>query len=201
MKTIGLTGGIGSGKSSASNYLSEKGITVIEADEISRHLVLPGSDTLNSLIQIFGKKILNDDGTLNRKLLARIVFNDKERLKILNQIMHERIISEIDKQLKEYKENIIVIDAPLLIETGLDKMVDVIWVVDVDKETQIERIKKRDNLSYEEIKSRIESQLSREERNRHADIILDNSGNLIDLYGQIDEALKYQQDLWSNMRD
>ncbi len=201
MKTIGLTGGIGSGKSSASNYLSEKGITVIEADEISRHLVLPGSDTLNSLIQIFGKKILNDDGTLNRKLLARIVFNDKERLKILNQIMHERIISEIDKQLKEYKENIIVIDAPLLIETGLDKMVDVIWVVDVDKETQIERIKKRDNLSYEEIKSRIESQLSREERNRHADIILDNSGNLIDLYGQIDEALKYQQDLWSNMQD
>ena len=201
MKTIGLTGGIGSGKSSASNYLSEKGITVIEADEISRHLVLPGSDTLNSLIQIFGKKILNDDGTLNRKLLARIVFNDKERLKILNQIMHERIISEIDKQLKEYKENIIVIDAPLLIETGLDKMVDVIWVVDVDKETQIERIKKRDNLSYEEIKSRMESQLSRKERNRHADIILDNSGNLIDLYGQIDEALKYQQDLWSNMQD
>ncbi len=194
MKVIGLTGGMGSGKSSASNYLSEKGVSVIDADKISREMVSPGSDALNELVRNFGKEILKHDGTLNRKLLADIVFNDKRKLRMLNLIMHERIVREIKDQLETFDEKIMVVDAPLLIETGLDKIVDEIWVVDIDENTQMERIKNRDNLSFKEIKKRMESQLSRSERNRHADVILDNSGNLKDLYRQIDEALKNQQD-------
>ncbi len=189
MKVIGLTGGIGSGKTSASNYLEKKGITVIDADKISREIVEPGKAALNEIVLCFGNEILNEDGTLNRKALGDIIFHDKEKRATLNKIMHSKVLLEIKHQLKELREKIVVVDAPLLIETGIDQMMDEIWVLNVHEKVQIHRIKKRDKLSDAEIEARMKAQLLPAERNKFADVILDNSGDLKDLYKQIDEAL------------
>ncbi|NLK71780.1 MAG: dephospho-CoA kinase [Clostridiales bacterium] len=189
MFIIGLTGGIGSGKTEATRYLRNKGIHVIDTDEISREIVYPGSKALKQIIKHFGKEIINKDGFLNREALAQIVFSDNSQLAILNGIMHPMIINEITKSLKKIKDKIVVIDAPLLIETSLNTKCDEVWVVDVPEKIQIERIKKRDNLHETDINMRIQTQIRREERNKYAHVIIDNSKDLQHLHEQIDKAL------------
>ncbi len=189
LKVIGLTGGIGSGKSAAQCYLTSKKIPVIDADRISRDIVKPGSETLMEITDAFGANIILEDGSLDRKALGKIVFSNKEKLDILNNIMHKRILNEIKHQLALIKAPLVVIDAPLLIETGLYKIVDEVWVIDLETHFQIERVKKRDNLSENEIKKRIHSQLPREERKKYAHVIINNSGTIESLYLQIDQQL------------
>ncbi|MCG8484690.1 MAG: dephospho-CoA kinase, partial [Clostridia bacterium] len=189
MKVIGLTGGIGSGKSEAQRYLTSKKIPVIDADRISRDIVKPGSEVLMEITDAFGANIILEDGSLDRKALGKIVFSNKEKLDILNNIMHKRILNEIKHQLALIKAPLVVIDAPLLIETGLYKIVDEVWVIDLETHFQIERVKMRDNLSENEIKKRIHSQLPREERKKYAHVIINNSGTIESLYLQIDQQL------------
>lgn len=193
MVTIGLTGGIGSGKTEASKYLFLHGAHILDADKISREMVYTGSETLKEIVQFFGEDILHQEGSLDRKKLGNIVFSDEKSLKQLNAIMHKRIISEVKDQLEQLNKlnskQIVVVDAPLLIETGLNSLVDQVWVVDIPEDIQIQRIKKRDHLFESEIKKRIKSQLPRKERIQYADVILDNSGEINDLYKQIDKAL------------
>jgi len=205
MKIIGLTGGIGSGKSTVSNYLTEKGYHVLDADQIAREIVLPGSEMLIRLTAAFGDEIINEDGTLNRKKLAAIVFSDPEKKKTLDGLMHTEILELIHERILRYREKaetvaakgdpgkkyrVIFIDAPLLFETGLDKNVSEVWVIDADDETRIKRIMERDGLEREEILSRINSQMPRDEKNRRADVILDNTGDQESLYRQIDMLLE-----------
>lgn len=190
MKIIGLTGGIGSGKSTVSDYLISKGFNVLDADKISKEIVEPGSDTLLELVSLFGDDILLENGSLNRKKLGNIIFADPIKKAVLDKIMHTKILENIYEKIIHIREktdnSVIFIDAPLLFETGLDKNVSEIWVVDVDDETRIKRIMERDDLKRADILNRIASQMDRHEKNRLADKIIDNTGDKKELYKQID---------------
>lgn len=178
-KILGLTGGIACGKSTISAYLKEFGLPVIDADECSRAVVEKGSIGLEKLTEIFGNKILENDGTLNRKALGQIVFSDSEQLSLLNSVMEPLIREEISRRLnQENNADLVVLDAPLLIEQHYDKICDFIMTIDVSKKIQLERLIERDNLSEDEAKSRIESQLSSRERNGFADVVIDSSGTV-----------------------
>lgn len=194
MKIIGLTGGIGSGKSTVTDYLIARGFPVLDADKIAREIVLPGSEMLIQLTSVFGKSILMQDGSLDRKKLGDIVFSDSEKKKTLDGLMHTRILELIHDRILEYREEtvhkLIFIDAPLLFETGLDKSVSETWVIDVDEETRIKRIMERDGLKREDIAMRISNQMTRDEKNKRADVILDNTGNQEALYQQIEQLLQ-----------
>lgn len=193
MKIIGLTGGIGSGKSTVSNYLIQKGYPVIDADKIAREVVQPDSEILIKLVNCFGDNILNPDGTLNRKLLADKAFSSKEQKMKLDNIMLIEIVQTILREIESYeKENktLIFIDAPLLFETGLDKKSHEIWVVDAADEIRIERVIKRDGTSKEKVLARMEKQMSREEQHKKASYVLNNSTTPEALYEQIDKLLE-----------
>lgn len=178
-KILGLTGGIACGKSTISAYLKEFGLPVIDADECSRAVVEKGSIGLEKLTEIFGSKILENDGTLNRKALGQIVFSDSEQLSLLNSVMEPLIREEISRRLnQENNADLVVLDAPLLIEQHYDKICDFIMTIDVSKKIQLERLIERDNLSEDKAKSRIESQLSSRERNGFADVVIDSSGTV-----------------------
>lgn len=178
-RILGLTGGIACGKSTISAYLKEFGLPVIDADECSRAVVEKGSIGLEKLTEIFGNKILENDGTLNRKALGQIVFSDSEQLSLLNSVMEPLIREEISRRLnQENNADLVVLDAPLLIEQHYDKICDFIMTIDVPKKIQLERLIERDNLSEDEAKSRIESQLSSRERNGFADVVIDSSGTV-----------------------
>ena len=191
MKIIGLTGGIGSGKSTVSDYLISKGYYVLDADRIAREIVLPGSEMLIELKAIFGAEIILEDGSLDRKKLGEIVFSDTEKKKMLDKLMHTRILEMIHERILQYREGkVIFIDAPLLFETGLDRSVSEVWVIDAEDEIRIRRIMERDGLKREDILKRIRSQMGRDEKNRRADAVLDNSGDVKALYQQIDKLLE-----------
>lgn len=192
MKKIGLTGGIGTGKSTVSDYLKQKGVYVLDADVVSRQVVLPGSPLLVKLSAAFGMDILLPDGNLDRRRLGAKAFCDSQRKRCLDEIMHgaimERIAAEICR-LEQENKPIAVIDAALLLETDLKTMVDEIWLVDVDEVTQVMRVRKRDDLSETEIKNRISNQMPREQKRGMAHFIIDNSRDLSYLFKQVDTLL------------
>lgn len=190
MIVIGLTGGIGSGKSAASNYLISKKIDVIDADKVAREITAPGSETLKELADAFGSDIILPDGTLDRKKLGDIVFGNSDKMRMLNNITHRKITEKIKKKITDSDSEIVVVDAPLLIETGLNCFTDEVWVVDADEKIRIDRLMKRDNLTEAEIKRRINSQLTREERLKYADVVIDNSGTLKHLTDQLDKQIE-----------
>ncbi|MGB9839850.1 dephospho-CoA kinase [Thermovenabulum sp.] len=191
MKVIGLTGGIASGKSTVSGILREKGAYIIDADEISKALVEPGKPAYLEIVKHFGQEILNEDGSLRRKKLGRIVFADKEKLALLNKITHPKIVEEIKRRLEEAarrNERVVVIDAALLIELGLYKMVEEVWLVTIDEKTQLERLLKRDSfLDEKEAKDRIRAQMPQEEKVKYATRIINNSGDFSQLLKQVEE--------------
>lgn len=178
MKVIGLTGGIASGKSTVSTMLRELGAAVIDVDLVGRDVVSKGEAAYNKIIENFGKDILMEDGSINRKKLGNIVFSDHEKLKLLNQITHPEIIKKVNEIIAELeKENkkVAVVDAAILIEMGLHKYVDSVWLVVVDNETQLERLMERDKLSCCDALNRIHSQITNEQRMKYADVVIDNT--------------------------
>lgn len=190
-RILGLTGGIACGKSTISAYLKEFGLPVIDADECSRAVVEKGSIGLEKLTEIFGNKILENDGTLNRKALGQIVFSDSEQLSLLNSVMEPLIREEIFRRLnQENNADLVVLDAPLLIEQHYDKICDFIMTINVPKKIQLERLIERDKLSEDDAKSRIESQLSSRERNGFADVVIDSSGTVEQTRKQVIKWLK-----------
>lgn len=189
MKVIGLTGGIGSGKSTISKYLTENEIVVLDADEIAREIVIAGSDVLKNLTECFGNEILCDDGSLNRKKLGSIVFADPAKKMKLDHITHGKIIERIQGKLEKARNQrvpLVVLDAPLLFETGLNQLVEQVWLVDVKDEIRIRRVMKRDGLSKEEVQARIAQQMDSKQRRKQSHVILDNSGDREGLYAQVD---------------
>lgn len=189
MRIIGLTGGIGTGKSTVSDYLKKKGYTIIDADKLAREIVLPGSQVLQRLVQAFGEEILLPGGELNRKLLGSMVFGNPEKKALLDKITHGEICGRIEAAVKGFSGEALVIDAPLLFETGLSRLATEVWVVDAEDEIRIERVRRRDGMSREETERRIAAQLSREEKWKRADRLLDNSGTVEELYRRIDEII------------
>jgi dephospho-CoA kinase len=182
MLIVGLTGGLASGKTTVSKLLKEEGAYLIEADQIARELVQPHSPTWNELIRVFGKEILGKDGSIHRKKLARRVFSDPAQRGLLNQIIHPRIGEEASRRIKEIirkdPEAIVVVDAPLLIETGSHRKVDKIIVVSSTEKQQIERLKERDGTSEKEARKIISSQMSIEEKLKVADFVIRNEGSI-----------------------
>lgn len=186
-KIIGLTGGIGSGKTAASDYFAEKGITVVDADVVSREVVEPEMPAWNDIRQHFGDEVLLGDRTLNRPALREIVFNDPEQRKILESFTHPRIRDEIIKQLQNATSDYVILSSPLLIESGQAALTSSVIVVDVSESTQISRTSSRDQNTPEQVKQIIAAQIRRDDRLSKADFILTNEGSLEELYQQIDE--------------
>ena len=182
MKVIGLTGSIGSGKSTVAGLFKELGAEVIDADQVSRQVVEPGSETLSQLTSEFGHQILNPDGTLNRALVAEIVFGSDEKRQLLNSIIHPAIYNKIVNLIEEYRDKgcgLVVLEAALMLEKGgLLKLTDHLVVVSIDEETQLKRLEQRGGLTTEQMKARIKTQLANDEKIKHADFVIDNSGNL-----------------------
>ena len=193
MKIIGLTGGIGSGKSTASAYLEKKGCVIIDADKISRKLTEKGSPYLEILKEAFGEAFFSEEGELDRKKLGNYVFAKPEQKEKLEKIITEAVIKITLDKLEELKKQafkgIAVLDAPLLFECGMQKYTDENWLVTAEPEVVTERVKAMDGLSDAEIRSRIANQMSVEEKKVLADRILDNSKDLSHLYGQLDREI------------
>lgn len=190
MKIIGLTGGIASGKSTVSAYLHSKEIPVFDADAVSHEAEAKGSVCLPKIVEIFGPQSLTPSGELDRKWVGQEAFTNPAKLAALNNIVH----SYCDQARKVFisqnnQEKIVVLDVPLLIECNWYKKVDEVWLVAVDKETQIKRAMVRSGLSRAEVVSRINNQMSLEEKKKYAEVIIDNSGGLNELYAQVDAAL------------
>lgn len=194
MKVIGLTGGIGTGKSTVSAYLAQKGCLILDADAISRKMTEKGAPALKDIEIVFGKTFINEEGTLNRKALGDAVFNDSKKLSLLQSIITEKVVEFIDFQIKDLKnkgfQGIIIVDAPLLFECGMQDMCDENWLVVADLDVRIERVSKRDGLSKEQIIARINNQMPRIEQEKLSQCILDNSGTLESLMNQIDFHLE-----------
>jgi dephospho-CoA kinase len=188
MKLIGLTGAIGSGKSSVSALFARKGAIIIDGDSIAKQLQQKGSPTLQKMVDDFGD-ILLESGELDRAKVAQLVFGDAEMLKRLNAIMHPAIGVEIMRQieLNMTTDNVVVLDMPLLVENPRDGMSGLV-VVDVDPEVAISRLVQFRNMNEEDARRRMASQASREDRLKVADRIIDNSGNPEDLGPQVDDV-------------
>ena len=194
MRVIGITGGIGSGKSTVSNYLREKGIYIIDADKISRDLTKKDGEALPFIREAFGDSVFNFDGTLNRKKLSDIVFKDKEKLSILQSfttdVVNMKMKNEVEVLKMEGEKDIVVLDIPLLFETGDQEFCDETWLVTCDNEKRIERVAKRDSIEAESIRNRILNQMPDDKKKKLATYIIDNNSNLENLYKQIDILLQ-----------
>ncbi|REL28060.1 dephospho-CoA kinase [Thalassotalea euphylliae] len=189
---IGLTGGIGSGKTTVANMFVKLGIDIVDADVVARQVVEPGTKGLAEIVDHFGESILADDGTLDRAQLRSKVFSDETAKAWLNQLLHPLIREEIFAQLARAKSRYKILVAPLLIENGLTEQVARILVIDVTKDQQIERTLKRDGSSPDIINNIIAAQVSREERLSKADDIINNtSPSLLEVEQQV-KALHQQ---------
>ncbi len=191
---IGLTGGIGAGKSTVTNYLVEKGYKVIDCDRVAREVVEPGAPALAALCEAFGDDILDESGALDREKTAKIVFSDPEKRKTLDGITHAAIYDIIEERSKGHEGSLVFIDAALIFESGLDRELDSVWVVTADDDIRRKRVAIRDNMDEEMIANRMKSQMSEDERKERADEVIDNSGAIEDLHVQIERLLeKYEQ--------
>lgn len=185
---LGLTGGIASGKSTISDFFKAKNIPVIDADIVAREVVEPGTKGLKQIIKYFGETILLKDGTLNRKKLGSIIFEDKEKRELLNSILSDEINENISKKISDYKEQgqvLVLLDIPLLFEGGYDEIVDSVMVCYVPKQIQLSRLMSRDRLNEADALKRISSQMDLEKKKQLADVVIDNSGRIDDTLKQV----------------
>lgn len=185
MLRIGLTGGIGSGKSTVCNLFAEFGVPIIDADVIARQLVAPGQPVLTQLAEVFGKAILQQDGSLNRAALRQLAFSDAQNKQKLDEIMHPLIYAEIEKQIASLQSPYCIMAIPLLLETRKKHVVDRVLVVDCPPSLQLKRVKHRDNVDEEQAKAIISLQADRDTRLAAADDVIDNSAGQTDLAEQV----------------
>jgi dephospho-CoA kinase len=191
---VGLTGGIGAGKSEVSKHLAAQGAVIIDADLIAREVVAAGTDGLAAVIEAFGPEVLGADGALDRVRLGDIVFSDQQKLTSLNSIVHPRVGARM-RELEEAAGpgSVVVHDVPLIAENGLASAYDLVVVVDVPPRIQLDRLVRLRGMSREQAQARMSAQASREQRLSIADIVVDNSGSLAELDRQAGE-------LWSELR-
>jgi dephospho-CoA kinase len=191
---VGLTGGIGAGKSEVSARLAAQGAVVIDADAIAREVVEPGTEGLAQVVGVFGPEVLLPDGGLDRPRLGEIVFADPDLRGKLNEIVHPRVgarMAELEREAGP--ASIVVHDVPLIVESGRTDAYDLVVVVDVPPRVQVDRLVRRRGMTREQAEARMAAQASREERLAIADIVIDNSGSLAELDRQVG-------DLWSELR-
>jgi dephospho-CoA kinase len=191
---VGLTGGIGAGKSEVSARLAAQGAVVIDADAIAREVVEPGTEGLAEVVEAFGPEVLLPDGTLDRPRLGEIVFADPELRGKLNAIVHPRVAARMAELEPEAASgSIVVLDVPLIAESGRTDGYDLVVVVDVPRRVQVDRLVRRRGMTREQAEARMAAQATREQRLAIADIVIDNSGSLTELDRQVG-------DLWAELR-
>ena len=178
MFIVGITGGIGSGKSAVTEMLEQQGITIVDADIVARQVVEPGTPALKEIERHFGISVINQEGGLDRQKLRAIVFDNPQERKWLEALLHPLIRKEILMQLSQSNSHYTVLSSPLLLETDQHELVDKIVVVDVSENIQIQRTMKRDNNSSDQVKAIIAAQKNREERIQSAHYIINNDADL-----------------------
>ena len=194
MYRIGLTGGVGSGKSTVSSYMHELGIPVIDGDKLAREAVIPGSRAMAEMRKAFGPHIFLPDGSLNRLKMGEIVFNDEEKRQKLNSIIHPFIWHRTREELIRAQEEgfpVVVLDMPLLLEISWQLRVEEVWLVEVPLEVQIARVISRDGFTREQVMERIGKQMPTTNKMNYADVIIDNSRSVEDTRRQVREAMKH----------
>jgi dephospho-CoA kinase len=186
---IGLTGGIGSGKSTVSALLAQRGAVIIDADAITRELQQPGTAVFDAMVERFGPGIVAADGTLDRQAVADLVFSDPEALADLNKIVHPAVGVEIARRMTEEADtdHLVVLDVPLLVESGRDDMAGLV-VVDVDPEVAVRRLVELRGMREDDVRARMARQATREDRVAKADVVIDNSGSIGELEAVVAEA-------------
>ena len=191
-KIIGLCGGSGSGKGTVGNFFSECGYLVIDTDKVYREMIDKPSDCLDALVAEFGTEILSSTGVLDRRKLASIVFSDKKKHKVLNEITHKFVLQRVREIIKICEEEYIgtVVDAPMLFESGFDKECDFVIAVLADEKTRIDRIVVRDNLSHDAATERINSQIPDSELRKRADFSIINDADLNSLKMQVKHIIE-----------
>ena len=192
MKIVGLTGGISSGKSTVSSYLKQLKIPVIDADEVARKVVEPNSQGAIEIRKTFGSDVFEEDGSLNRQRLGALIFSNAENRQKLDDLLQPLIKIMILDEIEEHRqkgENMIVLDLPLLFEKQYEELCEEIIVVYIPKELQLERLMKRNQYTKQEALSRIDSQLSIEEKRKRATVLFDNQGTIQQLYHQVEQWL------------
>ena len=192
MITIGLTGGIASGKSTVSAELRRLGLPIFDADAEAKLAVAKGSEGLAKVIDALGSEYLTDEGELNRAKVAERVFHDKEALKTIEAIIHKIVWARAEQFMQENRsaeKQLAVLDVPLLIECGWHKLVDSVWLVAVSRKQQIERAMLRSGMTADEVEARIAAQMSLAEKKKYADIVLDNSGTLEETLAAVHKEL------------
>ena len=190
---IGLTGGIGSGKSTVSEILKNKGYTVLNADEIGKKVTAKDEPLLRLLVKEFGIEIIQEDGTLDRRLLANLAFGDRAKTNRLNELVQTAIlcrsVEEFHKLSLSGQDKPMFFEVPLLFEAGWDKYIQQVWLVTAPEDVRIERVEVRDGLTEEEIRARIKLQMSEEEKMEKADVIIENDGGMAKLMAQVEKAI------------
>ncbi len=178
---IGLTGGIGSGKTMVSEFFNNKNHLVIDADKVGHSILSAGTEASKRIIEVFGKECANEDGSINRKILGSIVFSDVEKLSLLNSITHPLILEAIKKQIED-SDGIIILECALLFESNYNELCDEVWLIYADKMTRIKRIVQRNNITEKEAENRIKSQKDYTEYIKRADVVINNDKTLENLY-------------------
>jgi dephospho-CoA kinase len=194
MLLVGLTGGIGSGKSTVAELLAERGAVVIDADDLARRAIMPGTESFDRVVAAFGRGILGPDGDIDRAALAAIVFDDPMRLRELETIVHPEVARLYAEAIEPYADTdqVIVYAVPLLAERGLAEGFDVVVVVVADVDRRIERLMRDRGMAADEVRARVAAQLADEERARVADVLLDNDGEPERMIPQVNE-------LWADL--
>ncbi len=193
MLVIGLTGGIGTGKSEVTRLLGALGAVVINADQVGHEAYKPDSESWENVVRAFGEDILQPNREIDRQKLGAIVFGDPDQLAKLNRIMHPRMARIVSEQLESFRDQgtkVVVVEAALLFEAGWDSLVDEVWATDSPVESVIERLQARNGMSAEEVLKRIDSQMDRSERLGRAQVIVENGGDVADLESTVDRLWK-----------
>ena len=188
MKVIGLTGGIGSGKSTVAGFLAELGAVVIDADKVGHEAFKPDTELWREVVAAFGKGILAPNGDIDRKKLSEIVFGSPDALAQLNQIMHPRMYDMAKAQIEERRRHgvgVVVLEAPLLLEAGWTSLVDEVWVTLASESTVLSRLQKKVGMSEQQALARIRSQLLSDERIKQADVVIDTDCSLGELKAKV----------------
>lgn len=190
-KVIGLTGGIGTGKSTVSELLAVHGFKIVDADIAAREAVEKGSEGLEQVRQVFGDEAIDENGKMNRKYVGEIVFNDDKMREKLNQIIHPIVRDLMERQKEAYLKDgfNVIMDIPLLFENNLQDTVDETWLVHASESIQVERLMERNDLTQEEAKARVYSQISIDKKRRMADRVIDNRGTLLELKQNLEALL------------
>jgi dephospho-CoA kinase len=178
---VGLTGGIGSGKSLVSKMFADLGVPVIDADDIAHELIKPGSPLIDNIINILGKDIIDSSGMLDRDKLRSLIFSDSESKEKLEAIMHPHVFDTINRKISEISAPYCILSIPLLVETNARDMVDAVLVVDCPVSLQIERVSRRDGVTSEDVQKIIQLQASRDSRILAADDVINNEGTIAEL--------------------